>query len=112
MDSRDRLESRRQLPKWLSASPLLACPGLAALAADGAPPAQLPPQDPRVWAPASLQDLITNPMDAINVFDFEPAMRKNVPPALELLRIETAAAMQQVGAPSIKHLLPTMVRRA
>jgi len=81
MDSRHRLESRRQLLKWLSASPLLAFPGLAALAADGTPPAQLTPQDPRVWAPASLQDLITNPMDAINVFDFEPVMRKNVPPA-------------------------------
>ena len=49
MDSRDRLESRRQLLKWLSASPLLAFPGLAALAADGAPPAQLTPEDPRVW---------------------------------------------------------------
>jgi isopentenyl diphosphate isomerase/L-lactate dehydrogenase-like FMN-dependent dehydrogenase len=81
MDSRNRLESRRQLLKWLSASPLLAFPGLAALAADGASPAQLTPQDPRVWAPAPLQDLITNPMDAINVFDFEPVMRNNVPPA-------------------------------
>jgi len=81
MDSRDRLESRRQLLKWLSASPLLAFPGLAALAADGASPAPLTPQDPRVWAPPSLQDLITSPRDAINVFDFEPVMRKNVPPA-------------------------------
>jgi len=32
--------------------------------------------------------------------------------ALELLRIETRAMMQQVGAPSIKHLVPAMVRRA
>ena len=31
---------------------------------------------------------------------------------LELLRIELRAAMQQVGAPSIKHLTPAMVRRA
>ena len=31
---------------------------------------------------------------------------------LELLRIELYAAMQQVGAPSIKHLVPGMVRRA
>ncbi len=31
---------------------------------------------------------------------------------LELLRIETYAMMQQVGAPSIKHLTPAMVRRA
>src|SRR6201990_99707 len=32
--------------------------------------------------------------------------------ALELLRIETHDMMQQVGAPSIKHLVPAMVRRA
>jgi 4-hydroxymandelate oxidase len=32
--------------------------------------------------------------------------------ALELLRIETHAMMQQVGAPTIKHLVPAMVRRA
>src|SRR5262249_14830230 len=31
---------------------------------------------------------------------------------LELLRIETRGMMQQVGAPSIKHLVPAMVRRA
>jgi isopentenyl diphosphate isomerase/L-lactate dehydrogenase-like FMN-dependent dehydrogenase len=31
---------------------------------------------------------------------------------LELLRVETRAAMQQVGAPTIKHLVPAMVRRA
>ena len=31
---------------------------------------------------------------------------------LELLRIELRVAMQQVGAPSIKHLVPGMVRRA
>ena len=31
---------------------------------------------------------------------------------LELLRIELRAIMQQIGAPSIKHLTPAMVRRA
>ncbi len=31
---------------------------------------------------------------------------------LELLRIELRAAMQQVGAPTLKHLTPQMVRRA
>ena len=31
---------------------------------------------------------------------------------LELLRIELRATMQQVGAPTIKHLVPAMVRRA
>lgn len=31
---------------------------------------------------------------------------------LEILRTETRAIMQQVGAPSVKHLIPAMVRRA
>jgi 4-hydroxymandelate oxidase len=81
MTSRNISESRRQLLKWLAASPLLASPGLAALAAQV--PAVAPPRrpDPMVWAPADLQDLITKPGDAINVFDFEPVARKNVPPA-------------------------------
>ena len=34
-----------------------------------------------IWAPGGLQDLIETPGDAINVFDFEPVMHKNVPPA-------------------------------
>jgi isopentenyl diphosphate isomerase/L-lactate dehydrogenase-like FMN-dependent dehydrogenase len=32
--------------------------------------------------------------------------------ALELLRVETSAMMQQVGAPNVKALVPAMVRRA
>ena len=32
--------------------------------------------------------------------------------ALELLRVETYAMIQQMGAPSIKALTPAMVRRA
>ena len=81
MTSRNTSESRRQLLKWLAASPLLASPGLAALAAQV--PTVAPPRrpDPMIWAPADLQDLITKPGDAINVFDFEPVARKNVPPA-------------------------------
>ncbi|MBI4486924.1 MAG: alpha-hydroxy-acid oxidizing protein, partial [Acidobacteria bacterium] len=31
---------------------------------------------------------------------------------LEILRTELFAIMQQVGAPTIKHLVPSMVRRA
>ena len=91
MTPRDRVENRRQLLKWLAASPLLAVPGLAGLAALGAEAlaqaAQSPagrPQplpDPILWAPANLQDLITKAEDAINVFDFEPVARKNIPPA-------------------------------
>jgi len=34
-----------------------------------------------VWAPRSLDKLISSPKEAINVFDFEPVMQKNVPPA-------------------------------
>ena len=80
MDSRDTRESRRQLLKWLAASPLLAVPGVAALDAEGA--AQIStPQDPRLWVSHTSQDLIARPADAINVFDFEPVMRRNVPPA-------------------------------
>ena len=70
-------ESRRQFLKWLAASPLAASPGLAALAAET--PSKLP--DPMIWAPANLQELIKDPKDAINVFDFEPVARVNMPPA-------------------------------
>jgi isopentenyl diphosphate isomerase/L-lactate dehydrogenase-like FMN-dependent dehydrogenase len=81
MHSRDTLNNRRQLLKWLAASPLLAFPGLAGLAAQS--PSAWPQKnpDPIPWAPANFHDLITNPADAINVFDFEPVARKVVPPA-------------------------------
>ena len=38
--------------------------------------------------------------------------QEGVERVLELLRTELHAAMQQVGAPSIKHLTPAMVKRA
>ncbi len=57
----DRFESRRQLLKWLAASPLLAVPGLAALAAQAPAGRPQPLPDPMIWAPANLQDLITKP---------------------------------------------------
>ncbi|MGZ5102369.1 MAG: alpha-hydroxy acid oxidase [Usitatibacter sp.] len=69
--------ARRQFLKFLSGSPLLAVPGFAAWAAEI--PSKYP--DPIIWAPFNPQDLIANPKDAINVFDFEPFARKNVPPA-------------------------------
>ncbi|MGZ5113605.1 MAG: alpha-hydroxy acid oxidase [Usitatibacter sp.] len=69
--------ARRQFLKFLSGSPLLAVPGFAAWAAEI--PSKYP--DPIIWAPFNPQDLIANPKDAINVFDFEPVARKNVPPA-------------------------------
>src|SRR2546425_6319361 len=73
-------ESRRQFLKFLSGSPLLAYSGLGTIAADGptAPPRL---SDPILWAPSRTEDLIKSPGEAINVFDFEPAARKTVPPA-------------------------------
>src|SRR5947207_6980652 len=66
-----RTESRRRFLKFMSGSPLAAWPGFAALAAE----------DPIRWAQLRPEDLIASPKDAINVFDFEPVARKNVPPA-------------------------------
>ena len=33
------------------------------------------------WAPRDLDKLISDPKQALDVFDFEPVMKKNVPPA-------------------------------
>ena len=73
----DKSTSRRQFLKFLSGSPLLAYPSFAAWAVEA--PSRLP--DPIMWAPFNTQDLVASPKDAINVFDFEPVARKNVPPA-------------------------------
>jgi isopentenyl diphosphate isomerase/L-lactate dehydrogenase-like FMN-dependent dehydrogenase len=67
-----RLANRRRLLQFLAASPLLVRGALAE---------NLQPSDPMVWAPRELEKLITDPKDAIDVFDFEPVMRRNVPPA-------------------------------
>src|SRR5256885_9079273 len=74
----DQAASRRQFLKYLSASPLLA--STAALAGEG-PAAGTKLSDPIMWAPLRTEDLIKSPKDAINVFDFEPVCRANVPPA-------------------------------
>jgi isopentenyl diphosphate isomerase/L-lactate dehydrogenase-like FMN-dependent dehydrogenase len=37
--------------------------------------------DPAEWAPRDLGKLIADPKDALDVFDFEPVMKQNVPPA-------------------------------
>lgn len=81
MDQRGRLANRRQLLKWLAASPLLAVPGLGGVAAQAPiiPSPQRP--DPTLWAAHDFQSLIAKPADAINVFDFEPVARRNIPPA-------------------------------
>ena len=73
----DQASSRRQFLKFLAASPLLAASDLAVFANET--PSRLP--DPMVWSPRNLDKLIASPKEAINVFDFEPVMAKNVPPA-------------------------------
>jgi isopentenyl diphosphate isomerase/L-lactate dehydrogenase-like FMN-dependent dehydrogenase len=71
-----RATSRRRFLQYLAASPLLASADLSAHGMET--PSKLP--DPMIWAPPS-GDLIESPKGAINVFDFEPVARKNVPPA-------------------------------
>jgi FMN-dependent dehydrogenase len=64
--------SRRRMLQFLSASPLFAGRAFAE---------SPPPPDPMIWAPRDVDRLIADPKDAIDVFDFEPVMRQNVPPA-------------------------------
>jgi 4-hydroxymandelate oxidase len=77
--SRLQALSRRRLLQFLAGSPVLATGAGAAFAETLLPKARLP--DPMVWAPLDPEHLIKSPRDAINVFDFEPVMRQNVPPA-------------------------------
>src|SRR5207237_3225574 len=58
--------ARRRFLQFIAASPLFARSAVA---------------DPIVWAPFDAAKLINDPKEAINVFDFEPVMRRNVPPA-------------------------------
>jgi 4-hydroxymandelate oxidase len=64
--------SRRRLLQFLAASPLFARNALA----EG-----LRSSDPVDWAPRDLDKLIADPTQALDVFDFEPVMKQNVPPA-------------------------------
>lgn len=64
--------SRRRLLQFLAASPLIAQGALA----EG-----LRWSDPIEWQPRDLDKLIGNPSLALDVFDFEPVMKQNVPPA-------------------------------
>ncbi|HUD89588.1 MAG TPA: alpha-hydroxy acid oxidase [Xanthobacteraceae bacterium] len=75
----DRATSRRRFIKFLAASPLFAGSSLAALAQEGSFPERRP--DPYVWAPRDYDHLISSPKEALDVFDFEPVMHKNVPAA-------------------------------
>src|SRR6478736_5082169 len=69
---------RRKFLQFLAASPLLAVTG--ARAGDAPTPVPKLP-DPLTWAPMRADELIKSPKEAINVFDFEPVCRNNVPPA-------------------------------
>src|SRR5712672_2629804 len=76
----DQTTSRRRFLQFLAASPLFAYGGFSAFAGEG-PSAGTKLPDPIMWAPLRTEDLIKSPKDAINVFDFEPVCRANVPPA-------------------------------
>ncbi len=71
-----RAASRRRFLQFLAASPVLAASASAFAEALRAGVA-----DPMAWAPRDPDALIGDPKDALSVFDFEPVMRKNVPPA-------------------------------
>src|SRR3954470_1527432 len=68
---------RRRFMQFLAASPLVASVPAAAQV--------LMPKsrqsDPVMWAPMEADKLIKSPKEAINVFDFEPVARQNIPPA-------------------------------
>jgi len=76
----DREVNRRRFLQYLAASPLFAYGGNAGFAAD-APMPGTRLSDPLTWAPMKSGELIKSPKEAINVFDFEPVCRANVPPA-------------------------------
>jgi 4-hydroxymandelate oxidase len=72
MSTHHVMASRRRFLQFVAASPLFArtarAEGIAA-------------PDPVEWAPRDLEKLIADPKEALDVFDFEPVMKKNVPPA-------------------------------
>ena len=75
----DQAASRRKFLQFLAASSVLTYADARAFAETLLPKAKLP--DPMMWAPLDASNLIKAPKEAINVFDFEPVMRQNVPPA-------------------------------
>jgi isopentenyl diphosphate isomerase/L-lactate dehydrogenase-like FMN-dependent dehydrogenase len=75
----DRIASRRRLLQFLAASPLFAGASAPAIAQSTFLPSRLP--DPMAWAPRDLDNLISDPKEALDVFDFEPVAKKNLPPA-------------------------------
>src|SRR5437867_8178932 len=76
----DQATSRRRFLQFLAASPLFAYGGFSAFAGEG-PTAGTKLPDPLTWLPQDPSRLISDPKEAINVFEFEPVCRANVPPA-------------------------------
>src|SRR5437899_2078186 len=70
-------ENRRRFLQFLAASPLAGAAGYGW--AQQLPKSRV--SDPAMWAPLEPDKLIKSPKEAINVFDFEPVARQNVPPA-------------------------------
>ncbi|KQT78685.1 alpha-hydroxy-acid oxidizing enzyme [Methylobacterium sp. Leaf466] len=76
--------NRRRLLEYLTASPLLAPSGaraVAGLLALGTSEAIAQSYDVLRQAPVMNGDLIASPAQALNVFDFEPVAKKELPPA-------------------------------
>src|SRR5215813_3332883 len=69
--------SRRRLLQFLATGTLCTLRGVPA-SAENAPPRLL---DPMSWAPRDLINLISDPKEALDVFDFEAVAKKNLPPA-------------------------------
>ena len=78
-----QMASRRRFIQYLAASPLFAGTSIAALAQEPHQEPHFPElqPDPYVWSPRDYNHLIASPKEALDVFDFEPVMHKNVPPA-------------------------------
>jgi len=73
---RNALASRRRMLQgmiqFVAASPLFARGAIAEMARSS---------DPMIWVRRDPERLIADPKDAIDVFDFEPVMKHNAPPA-------------------------------
>ena len=104
-----RLASRRRVLQFLAAGPLLTADPLAAFA-QGLPAR---PPDPMVRAPRDPDNVITDPKQALDVFDFEPAAKKNLRPAhfgYMVTGADDDAARQSRGLPQIP-AAPSPARR-
>ncbi len=75
----DQAANRRRFLQFIAASTALTYADKLAFAETLLPKTKLP--DPMIWAPLDPASLIKSPKEALNVFDFEPVMRQNVPPA-------------------------------